>query len=103
MKKLLSEIPCLQGERITLRALTAADASGLRELTEDAEVYKYLPTFLYETKYDDKEYVISHLYDECIRTSLILGVYVENAFCGLAEFYGYRAPLLKASVGYRLL
>ena len=103
MKRLFSEIPCLRGERVALRRLTAADADDLRELTENKKVYRYLPTFLYENKYDDKSYVIEHLYDECIKESLILGVFVDDGFCGLAEIYGYRAPLLKASVGYRLL
>ena len=103
MKKLFSEIPTLKGERVTLRPLTVADADGLLKLTESAEVYRYLPTFLYEKKYDDKAYVIEHLYDECIKESLILGVFLDEKFCGLAEIYGYRAPLLKASVGYRLL
>ena len=28
---------------------------------------------------------------------------VTRRFCGLAEIYGYRAPIRKASVGYRLL
>ena len=102
-KKLFSEIPCLNGERVVLRQLTAADTDGLRELTENKKVYRYLPTFLYENKYDDKSHVIDHLYDECIKESLILGVFVDDAFCGLAEIYSYRAPLLKASVGYRLL
>lgn len=103
MEKLFSSIPCLTGKRITLRQVAEADAQDLREMTEDADVYRYLPTFLYETKYADKAYVIRHLYDECFPSSLILGVYMENAFCGLAEIYGYRAPLLKASVGYRLM
>ena len=102
MKKLFSEIPILTGERVVLKPLTARDEDGLRELTENEEIYRYLPTFLYEQKYEDKEYVIAHLYDECIKSSLILGVYYEGAFCGLAEIYGYRAPLMKASVGYRL-
>lgn len=102
IKKLFSEIPCLKGERITLRALTEDDADSLRELTESAEVYRYLPTFLYELKYEDKEYVIRHLYDECIKSSLILGIFTGDAFCGLAEIYGYRAHLHKASAGYRL-
>ena len=103
MKKLFSQIPCLKGERVTLRSLTASDADALREFTENTEVYKYLPTFLYENKYDDKSYVIEHLYDECIEESLILGVFLDEEFCGLAEIYGWRAPLLKVSVGYRLL
>ena len=103
MKKLFSEIPAIKGDRVTLRPLTAADADGLRELTDNAEVYRYLPTFLYEQQYADKAYVIEHLYDECIESSMILGVYAEGEFCGLAEIYGYRAPLKKASVGYRLI
>lgn len=103
MKKLFSEIPVLGGERVTLRPLTLSDADSLRELTDDEEVYRYLPTFLYEQKYDDKEYVVSHLYDECLESSLILGVFEDDVFCGLAEIYGYRAALHKASVGYRLV
>ena len=102
-KKLFSEIPTLRGERVTLKPLEPADAEALGELANDPEVYKYLPTFLFEQKYDDPQTVIAHLYDECIRDSLILGVFTEEGFCGLAEVYGYRAPLLKASVGYRLL
>ncbi len=47
--------------------------------------------------------MINHLYDICLKESLILGVFLDGSFCGLAEVYGYRAPLLKASVGYRLL
>lgn len=103
VKKLFSEIPDLKGERVTLRALTPDDADGLRELTESAEVYRLLPTFLFEKKYGDAEYVIRRLYDECLKNSLILGVFKDGTFCGLAEIYGYRAALLKASVGYRLL
>lgn len=103
MKELFSEIPCLKEGHITLRALTADDADGLRELTESKEVYRYLPAFLFEKQYEDKEYVIRHLYDECIRSSLILGVFWDDEFCGLAEIYGYRPLARKASVGYRLI
>ena len=103
MKKLFPEPPCLKGERVILRPLTESDADALRELTEDEEVYRYLPTFLFENKYEDKTVVIDRLYDECIKESLILGVFVDDDFCGLAEIYGYRAPLKKVSVGYRLM
>ena len=102
-KKLFSEIPVLEGERITLRPLTVKDADGLRELTEDPEVYRYLPTFLFEKKYEDPVYVIEHLYDECLKDSLILGIFLGEDFCGLAELYGYREKFRKASVGYRLV
>lgn len=102
-KKLLSEIPVLKGDRITLKALTADDAGALREFTQNEDIYRMLPTFLFEKKYDSAEYVISRLYDECIKQSLILGVFLGGSFCGLAEIYSYRAVLSKASAGYRLL
>ncbi len=103
MKMPFSEIPCLYGKRVTLKRLTLADADGLRELTESLSVYRYLPTTLFEKQNADAQEVICHLYDECLKESLILGVFTDDAFCGLAEFYGYRAPFLKVSVGYRLL
>ena len=103
MKKLFSEIPFIEGERVVLRAITQDDAASLRELTESEAVYRYLPTFLFEKKYDSIEYVIDHLYDECFRESIILGIYVKEAFCGIAEMYGFRDEIHKISVGYRLL
>ncbi len=102
-KKLFSEIPCLKGERLTLRRLTRADRAGLQELVDSPRVYRYLPTFLFEQKYPDVGYVIDHLYDECWKESIILGVFLGDEFCGLAEMYGYRDPIHKISVGYRLL
>jgi ribosomal-protein-alanine N-acetyltransferase len=47
--------------------------------------------------------VIEHLYDECFQESIILGIFRDNEFCGLAEMYGYREEIHKVSVGYRLL
>ena len=104
-KKLFSEIPYLQNERITLRRLTSADADALQELVDSPAVYRYLPTFLYEKKYPDVSCVIRHLYDECFEESIILGIFENenDRFCGLAEMYGYRDPIHKISVGYRLL
>ena len=50
MIKLFSEIPYIKGDRITLRALSGADENGLRELVSSRNVYRYLPTFLFEKK-----------------------------------------------------
>ena len=61
MKKLFSEIPYIEGNGIILRKITQDDADSLRELTESEAVYRYLPTFLFEKKYDSIEYVIDHL------------------------------------------
>ena len=100
-KKLFSEIPYIKGERLILRQITQDDAKGLEKLVNDPEVYRYLPTFLYEKKYEDISYVIDHLYDECFSDSIILGVYEDGTFCGFIELYGYREELHKISVGGR--
>ena len=102
-KKLFSEVPELTGERLVLRGLPPDDAPGLQELVDSPAVYRWLPTFLFEKKYPDVGYVIEHLYDECLKDSLILGVFLDGGFCGLAEMYGHRAAVLKVSTGYRLL
>lgn len=100
-KKPLSEVPQLSGERVVLRGLRREDAGALRELTDNPHVYRYLPTFLFEKKYADPALVIERLYTECLRDSLILGVFAEGEFCGLAELYGFRDEIHKISVGYR--
>ena len=103
MKSLFPEPPVLTGRNLILRPLAAADAGALSSLTRQEAVYRYLPTFLFEKKYEEAEDVILRLYDEGLNDSLILGIFKENHFCGLAEIYGYRAPIRKTSVGYRLL
>ena len=102
-KKLFSELPTLSDDGITLRPLNIGDACSLKELTEDNEVYRYLPTFLFEKRYENTEEVICRLYDEGLKESIILGIFQDGAFCGLAEMYGYKDEIHKISVGYRLL
>ena len=101
-KKLFSEIPRIQSPRLVLKEVTLADTSALQEFVSSPTVYRYLPTFLFERRYPDVRYVIEHLYTECWKESIILGVYMEDKFCGLAEMYGYRDPLHKISLGCRL-
>ena len=101
-KKLFAEIPRIQSPRLVLKEVTLADTSALQEFVNSPIVYRYLPTFLFERRYPDIRYVIDHLYTECWKESIILGVYMKDEFCGLAEMYGYRDPLHKISLGCRL-
>ena len=102
-KKLFSEIPYIRGERLVIKRVMPCDAPALRELTDDPAVYRYLPTFLFEKKYEDASEVIDRLYDECFKESIILGIYMDGELCGLAEMYGFRDEIHKISVGYRLI
>ena len=103
MKKLFPEPPVLTGGRLCLKPLSLSDADNLRVLVREESVYRYLPTFLFEKKYNQPEDVLLRLYDEGLDDSLILGIFMENRFRGLIEVYSYRAPIHKASTGYRLL
>lgn len=103
MSLLFPDQPVLKGERICIRPLVASDAPDLAKLTKEEEVYRYLPTYLFEKKYPDTKDVIEKLYTEGLVDSLIMGVFMRNRFCGLAEVYGYRGYIHKASVGYRFL
>lgn len=104
-KNPFSEIPRLESDRLILRQITPADAGVLAGLARSAEVYRYLPTFLYEQKYADIHRVIDGMYSECPKESLILGVFLRKPerFCGLAEMYGFRDDIHKISIGYRFL
>ena len=106
MTKLFDEIPRLEDDRIVLRGLERADGEALYALSHSARVYRYLPTFLFEQKYEDPCTVIDRLYTDCFQAkeSLILGIFLKDggAFCGLAEFYGFKDALHKTCVGYRL-
>lgn len=103
MKKLFTEVPAIAEGRLELKGLTMEYAEDLQRLKTDDEVYRHEPTFLFERKYDGAGQVIENLYGECFKESIILGIFEEGKFCGLAEMYGYRDPIHKISIGYRLL
>ena len=77
--KLFEEYPDLTGERIRIRHMAAEDAPALQRLAENRNVYRYLPTFLYEQKYEDKAEVIARMDEECFRTkdAILLGIYLK--------------------------
>ena len=102
-KELFPEPPVLTNGRLCLKPLSLSDTDDLRMLIQEEIVYRYLPTFLFEKKYSQPEDVILRLYDEGLTDSLILGIFMEKRFRGLMEVYGFREPIHKASVGYRLL
>ena len=100
--RLFPDPPVLTGDKICLRPLTTSDTEGLRKLTSQEEVYRMLPAFLFERKYEPAE-VIRRLEKREQKESLFLGIFAEDRFCGLAEFYGFQALIRKVGFGYRLL
>lgn len=106
MKKLFEELPYLEDDVIVIRKITDEDAQALRELIENDNVYRYLPTFLFERQFEDVHQMIGELYKDLYdnKKSLILGICVkeDDRLCGLAEFYGFKDSIHKTCIGYRL-
>ena len=107
MRCLFEEFPCPESERLLLREWTAADAPALEEIIRDPEVYRYLPTFLYEQSVADTAAMIRNARAACFDTkeSLLFGVCLKpdtDTVIGIAEIYNYEPEKEKASVGYRL-
>ncbi len=105
-KKLFDEIPCIESDRIVLDRVVVSDADALQDLTSDPLVQRWLPAYLFERRYDDPIEAIHLLYGELFQNkeSLILAIRMRETreFVGLAEFYGLRDSLHKASIGCRL-
>ncbi len=114
--KLFDEYPYIETDTVVLKKMSAADADALSDMVKNEQLYRYLPTFLYEQKYEDIREMLAKMDEECFlpKESLLLGIYVkrlasasvENAdrqFAGIAEFYNYEEKKGKASIGCRLL
>lgn len=105
-KKLFSEIPNIESDRVVLDRVVPTDAEALRDLTNNPRVHRYEPTYLFEKQFDDAGEAIAHMYGSLFtnKESLILAVRPKSTgeLAGLAEFYGLRDSLHKISMGYRL-
>lgn len=125
--KLFDEMPCLENDRMVLREMTTEDAPALERIAKDPKVYVYLPTFLYEQKYDDAREAIANMRRECFlaKDSIMLGIFLKEnpdeaagnsehlgeaaggaehlgEMAGIAEIYAYDERKKKASIGIRL-
>ena len=98
-KKLFSEIPSIEGDRIVLNRAVDTDAAALRDLVENPLVQRYLPAHLFEKQRGDAQETISLLYGSVFknRESLILAVRIKETgeLAGLIELYGLRDSLHK--------
>lgn len=104
---LFDEMPRLESDRLILREFVDADAPALAAFAHDNELYRLLPTFLFEQKYDDAHEVIARMRAECFDTkeSILLATCLQSdphKVIGIAEMYAYEPRKPKVSIGYRL-
>ena len=103
---IFDKYPVLEDEMIVIRKMTDSDADALADMCAQKEVYRYVPIFLFEQKYEDRHEVIARMDEECFETrdSIILGVYLKetSAFTGIAEFCEYEPERRKCSIAMSL-
>ena len=101
------EMPFIEGEHVILREITESDAPSLSKLAHSESVYRYLPTVLYEQKYEDAAEAIRRMRGECFDTkeSILLAICEKDALgslIGIAEIYALEERKPKVSIGCRL-
>ena len=105
-KKLFSEVPSLMGDNVVLNRVVDTDAAELHDLIDNPRVQQYLPAYLFEKQSDDPSETIQQLYGDLFtnKKSIIMAIRVKETgeLAGLAEIYGLRDHLHKASIGYRV-
>jgi len=76
--KLFDEYPYIETDTVVLKKMSAADADALSDMVKNEQLYRYLPTFLYEQKYEDIREMLAKMDEECFlpKESLLLGIYV---------------------------
>lgn len=105
-KKLFSEVPSIEGERIVLNRVVDTDAEALHDLVENPLVQRFEPAYLFEKQQGSVQEAIALMYGDLFnnKESLIMAIRMKDTgeLAGLAEFYGLRDRLHKVSMGYRL-
>lgn len=105
-KKLFGSIPRIEGDKIVLDRVVDSDADALRDLIDNPNVQRFLPTYLFEKQRDDVHETIRLLYGDLFanKESLILAIRMKDTgeLAGLTEFFGLRDHLHKISIGSRL-
>lgn len=94
-------VPLLESDRLLIRRPGKEGAPWVRAMASEPEVYRYLPGFLVEQKFQDKIGAIEYI--ESYRVE-VLGAFrkdVPNELIGMIEIYDYDPEKRVASVGYR--
>ena len=107
MTELFGVFPYLENEKIIIRKMELSDVAALSEISNNDNIYKYIPPFLYKKSNKALETAIKNLGGKDFEKKryIIAGVYLKdnpNRLVGLAEMFDYKKRENKITVGYRL-
>ena len=107
MAALFDEFPRLRGQRLLLRKLEESDVDALSQITDNENVYRYIPPFLYKKSRGFLRAAILNLggrdFDK--KKRMIAGGCRADAperVVGLAEMFDYKKRVNEITIGYRV-
>ena len=107
MAELFDSFPSLQNDRIIIRKMEEKDVDALTQITDNSNVYRYIPPFLYKKSKGNLLAAIRNLggrdFDK--KKMIISGIYLcqnPDFLVGLAEMFDYKKSASRITIGYRI-
>lgn len=107
MTELFDTFPHLKNDYIIIRKMVEGDVDGLIEITDNPDVYQYIPPFLYRKSKGNLLAAIRNLggrdFDK--RKLIIAGIYLceePDKLIGLAEMFDYKKGMNQITIGCRI-
>ena len=107
MAELFDSFPYLKNDKIIIRKMVDSDVEALAEITNNDNVYKYIPPFLYKKSRKVLLVAIRNLgeRDFIKKKCIIAGIYMSDnpdRLIGLAEMFDYKKRADRITIGYRI-
>ena len=95
MAELFDVFPLWENDKVMIRKMETSDVMALSEISNNENIYKYIPPFLYKKNNKTLETAIKNLggRDFEKKKLIIAGIYLKddpNRLVGLAEMFDYK-------------
>lgn len=104
---LFDEFPSLSDDKIIIGKMSENDVGSLEEITENANVYRYIPPFFYRKSRGNLLAAIRNCgeRDFIKKKHIIAGIYLKkrpDKLVGIAEMFDYRKRTNDITIGYKI-
>ncbi|MXQ74068.1 GNAT family N-acetyltransferase [Clostridiaceae bacterium DONG20-135] len=107
MKELFEIFPYLENDKIIIKKMELSDVEALAQISNNDNIYRFIPPFLYRKSNKALETAIKNLgkRDFEKKKLIIAGIYLKddpNRLIGLAEMFDYKKRENKITIGYKV-
>jgi Acetyltransferases, including N-acetylases of ribosomal proteins len=104
---LFDVFPFIENDYIIIRKMTENDIDALSDITNNDNVYRYIPAFLYKKSRGNLFAAIRNLGERDFdkKKHIIAGIFLKSNpehLIGLAEMFDYKRRTNEITIGYRL-